>query len=122
METCYKILLMMKRKPGMSLDAFKRYYEKQHVPLCAKYAQNIDRYIRRYITPQDHPETGPAQELDFDVITELWFSNKRIFDAALKHITTQIQPEEIITDEKNLFDRGSFRIATVAEFEGLNSG
>lgn len=115
--TTYKILLFMKRRPGMTVEAFRNYYENNHAPFCEKYASGVSRYIRRYINPLPHPETGPVDELPFDVITELWFEDKAVFEATLAYITTTIMPDEVIEDEKQLFDRTSFRIATVLERE-----
>jgi uncharacterized protein (TIGR02118 family) len=117
MATAYKILLLMKRRPGMTVAAFRDYYENRHVPLCAKYISGLSRYIRRYINPLPHPETGPVDELPFDVITELWFDDEAVFKATVDYITTTIMPDEVVEDEKNLFDRTSFRIATVVECE-----
>jgi uncharacterized protein (TIGR02118 family) len=113
----YKIMLFMKRRPGMSVEAFRNYYENSHAPLCAQDIWGVSRYIRRYIDPCPHPETGPIDELPFDVITELWFEDEQAFRATLGYITTTSMPEEIIEDERNLFDRTSFRIATVVERE-----
>jgi uncharacterized protein (TIGR02118 family) len=113
----YKILLFMKRRPGMSVEAFRDYYETRHAPLAEKYSAGIQRYTRRYLDPQPHPETGPGDDLPFDVVTELWFDDEAIFRGALGYMTTSIMPDEIIEDEKNLFDRASFRIATVVEHE-----
>jgi hypothetical protein len=111
----YKIMLFMKRREGMSVAAFRDYYERRHVSLCERYASGVTRYLRRYIDPQPHPETGPAEELPFDVITELWFDEEAVFKGTLRYLTTTIMPEEITTDEARLFDRTSFRIATVVE-------
>jgi hypothetical protein len=116
-DTAYKILLFMKRRPDISVAAFRDYYETSHAPLAEKYSRGVSRYIRRYIDPQPHPETGPAGELPFDVITELWFDDEKIFKGTLAYITTALMPEAIVEDEKQLFDRGSFRIATVIERE-----
>jgi hypothetical protein len=113
----YKIMLFMKRRPGMSVAAFRDYYETRHAPLCAKYGSSITRYIRRYIDPQPHPETGPWDEPPFDVITELWFKDEAIFNGTVAYLTKTIMPDEVVEDEKNLFDRASFRIATVVECE-----
>jgi uncharacterized protein (TIGR02118 family) len=115
--TMYKILLFMKRKPGMSVAAFREYYETRHAPLCEKYSTAVTRYIRRYVDPQTHPETGPGGEFAFDVITELWFDDKALYESVLGYITTSIMPDEVVADEANLFDRGSFKIATVVECE-----
>lgn len=113
----YKILLFMKRKPGMSVAAFRDYYENRHAPLARKYASGISRYVRRYLDPQDHPETGPGGEFPFDVITELWFEDEAVFKGTLAYLSSKIMPDEIVADEANLFDRASFKIATVVECE-----
>ena len=55
--------------------------------------------------------------MDFDVITELWFDDEATFNGTLGYITTSVMPDNIIEDEMNLFDRSSFRIATVVEHE-----
>ena len=112
----YKILLFMKRRAGMSVAEFRDYYETRHAPLAEKYSSSVSRYIRRYLDPQPHPETGTG-ELPFDVITELWFDDEAVFRGTLDYITTSLMPAEIIEDEKQLFDRSSFRIATVVERE-----
>lgn len=116
-DTVCKILLFMKRRPDIGVAAFRDYYENSHAPLCEKYTSGVTRYIRRYIDPLPHPETGPAGELPFDVITELWFDDEATFRSTVDYITTTIMPDEIVRDEKNLFDRSSFRIATVVEHE-----
>lgn len=115
--TYYKILLFMKRRPGMTVEAFRDYYENHHAPLCERYSAGVDRYIRRYLDPQDHPETGPGGELPFDVITELWFTDESVFKGTLRYLTTTVMPAEIVEDEVQLFDRTSFRIATAIERE-----
>lgn len=115
--TTYKILLFMKRREGMSVAAFRDYYETRHVPLCERYSSGVARYLRRYIDPQPHPETGPAAELPFDVITELWFGDEAVLNGTLRYLTTTIMPDIITADEAQLFDRTSFRIATVVECE-----
>lgn len=113
----HKILLFMKRKPGMSVEAFRDYYETKHAPLCAQSSTNLQRYIRRFIEPKPHPETGPNDEMEFDVITELWCKDEASFNGLLAYLTTSIMPDFVVEDEKNLFDRSSFRIATVVECE-----
>lgn len=122
MHSSYKILLLMKRRAGTTVEQFRDYYENHHVPLCAKYSSGVSRYIRRYINPLPHPETGPVDELPYDVITELWFDDEATFKATVQYITTTIMPDEVVEDEKKLFDRSSFRIATVVEHESDLSG
>lgn len=121
-ERNYKILLFMKRRPGMTFEAFQDYYENHHAPLCAKYASGISRYVRRYLTPHPNPETGAREELPFDVITELWFEDEKIFRGTVEYLSTSIMPDEVVEDEKRLFDRAKLRMATVVECESAFSG
>ena len=116
-ETTYKILLFMKRRPGMTLEAFQDYYENHHAPLCAKYARGITRYMRRYLTAHRNPETGATEELPYDVITELWFKDEAVFRGTVEYLSTSIMPDEVVEDEKRLFDRPKLRMATVVERE-----
>lgn len=116
MSETYKILLFMKKRADISTQEFRDYYENRHAPLCAKYSTAVTRYLRRYVEPRQHPETGAFADA-YDVITELWFDDKSLFEGTLGYITTSIMPDEVIEDEKNLFDRSSFRIATVIEHE-----
>jgi hypothetical protein len=116
-ESIYKILLFMKRRPGMTAEAFRDYYENHHAPLCEKHASGVTRYIRRYLSPHPNPETGATGELPFDVITELWFDDEKVFRGTVKYLATSIMPDEIVADEKRLFDRSKLRMATVVEYE-----
>ncbi len=111
----YKILLFMKRRPGMSVEAFQDYYENHHAPLCVTYASGMKRYERRFLTPHPNPETGATEELAFDVITELWFDDETIFRNTVTYLSTSKMPEAVVEDEKRLFDRSKTRMATVVE-------
>ena len=107
----------MKRRPGMSMQAFEDYYENHHVPLALKYSSGINRYFRRYLSPQPNPDTGVSDELQFDVITELWFDDEAKFQGTVKYLSTSIMPDDIVADEKRLFDRATMRMATIVERE-----
>lgn len=113
----YKILLLMKRKPGMSVADFRAYYEQHHAPLALQHGASMTRYVRRFLDPQPHGENGPCEELAYDVITELWFDDEAKFRGTLGYITTHVMPEDVVADELNLFDRPAMRIATVVECE-----
>jgi uncharacterized protein (TIGR02118 family) len=118
-KTVYKILLFMKRRPGMSMEAFQDYYETRHAPLAMKYSSGVSRYVRRYLTPHPNPETGESGELPYDVVTELWFEDEAVFKGTVQYLSTSIMPDDIVEDEKNLFDRPKLRMATVVERESV---
>lgn len=113
----WKILLFMKRRPGMSIEAFRDYYENHHVPLCLKYSTAVTRYTRRYLEPHRNPDTGDDSELPYDVLTELWFDNEETWRGTVAYLETSVMSDEIVNDEKNLFDRPTMRMATVVECE-----
>jgi EthD domain len=114
----YKILLFMKRRPGMTFEAFRDYYENHHVLVCEKYiSSGVSRYVRRFLTPQPNPGTGATEDLQFDVITELWFEDEATFRGTVKYLATGILPDDVVADEKQLFDRDKTRMATVVECE-----
>ena len=111
----YKILLFMKRRPGMTPEEFRDYYENHHAPLCKKYASGMKRYIRRYLTA--HPTAETPDDLQYDVITEIWFDDAAAFCGTVKYLSTSLMPDVIVEDEKQLFDRPKLRMATVVECE-----
>lgn len=113
----YKILIFLKRRPGLSLDEFRDYYEIKHIPLCKKYMSGVQRYFRRYVQLLPDPVTGAPIELDFDVITELWFNDKKMFELVLEYGTRGQMPAEVIADEERVFDRSKIRYAAVTEIE-----
>jgi hypothetical protein len=116
-KTYWKILLLMKRKPGMSVADFRDYYENHHIPLCRPYMAGIARYFRRYLDPQPNAESGANDELPYDVITEMWFDEEAVYKRTLDYITTSVMPPEVVEDEMKFFDRPTMRIATVVERE-----
>jgi hypothetical protein len=113
----FKVLLLLKRRTGMSMADFRSYYEDHHSKLGMKHGMTVKRYIRRYVTPLSDPAKVLPGELDFDVITELWFDDQAAFEKMLQHLSKPEVAEEVVTDEENLFDRSKTRIITVNETE-----
>lgn len=111
----YKVLIFLKRRPGMTLEAFRDYYETHHVALTSKHLVGASRYVRRYVDPAPNNETGVTGELDFDVITELWFEDPATVKALIRIGSDMKFPTEILADEEKVFDRSKTRYATVLE-------
>ncbi|MGB8502487.1 EthD domain-containing protein [Mycobacterium sp.] len=112
----YKVLLFLKRRPGMSMEAFRDYYENTHSKLGEKYSRGLVRYVRRYLDPVG------SEELPFDVITELWLQDRATAEAIAAHTAKNQPPPEVLEDEKLLFDRSKLRVATVVEFDSELDG
>lgn len=117
-EAIYKLLIFLKRRNGMSLDAFRDHYEDVHARLSLKYSGGgLRRYVRRYVEPLPQPLGRESGELHFDVVTELWFDDRAAFENAVKFASRGVLPPEILADEERLFDRSKSRYATVVECE-----
>ncbi len=72
-----KVMVCLKRKPGMSEEEFHRYWKDVHGPLVNSVPEFM-RYVRKYV--QSHTisptvpgvSTPPAQ---YDGVAELWFDS-----------------------------------------------
>jgi hypothetical protein len=112
-----KVMLMMKRKPGLSLEEFIEHYERVHVPLALTNARNLVHYERHYLRPGRFVPFGDELvEPDYDVITELWYESETTFESQQELLRRH--PEvlaDIVADEENLFDRSMSRFAYVED-------
>jgi hypothetical protein len=116
-----KIIALLKRRPGLSLDDFINYYETRHAPLALSHMTSAIRYFRRYLRPLRQPAGDPNKtqwvEPPFDAITELWVEDQ---EAAERTLTAMAQPDvaaQIAADEERLFDRSKIQVFLVDERE-----
>lgn len=99
-----KMVLLLKRREGMSFDEFVDYYENHHAVLGRKVLAEAKRYQRRFLRPVGVvPETGPT--VAYDCITEAWFENQADFDAAMARAAQPANAALLMEDEAKLFDR-----------------
>ena len=92
----FKTVCLLKRKPGMSLDDFKAYYETHHKRFGETYLPKTARFMRRYMNPVPNPMTGEVAELDYDVITETWFENREEWYVSVRVRSTRAPKEAIV--------------------------
>jgi len=112
----YKLIGLLKRRPGMSREDFIRYYETNHRRIGEKYLSGYAvRYMRRFLDPLPNPLDGSRSEPEFDVIMEIWFPDQATCEAALGRMTDPAITAEIAEDEEQLFDRARNRFFTVEE-------
>lgn len=107
-----KLLIFLKRRPGLSREDFRRYYESVHAPLCLKYMAGVSRYVRRYLEP------APGMpEMEADVVTEVWMKDRAALDYVLANAAKDRLPPDVLADEEQLFDRSKSRFCAVIECE-----
>lgn len=111
-DEMHKLLIFLKRKPGMSVEDFRAYYEEKHVPLIMPYMTGPVRYRRSYVDPVED-----LSEPEFDVVTELSFTDAKMRDMVLAGMLADQLPAEVIEDEKRFLDRARSRVHAVTEHE-----
>lgn len=114
-----KLICLLKRKPGMTRDAFIERYERVHAKLGEKHVPNAVRYVRRYLEAVPGLFTGDMVEPEHDVITELWFADRAQFDIAMHRLAIPDVVAEIVEDEEQIFDRPRHRMFVVNERESV---
>lgn len=113
-----KMVTLMRRKPGLSREAFIDRYENGHRLIGERYLRgHASRYVRRFLQPLGTPGRAASAESEYDVLMEIWFPDRAAFDAAMAAISAPEAAREIAEDEARLFDRDSLRSFTVEEFE-----
>lgn len=110
----HKLLIFLKRKAGTSAEEFRRYYEEQHIPLCLPYMAGPAGYRRYYLEPVEG-----STEPEFDVVTELVFTDRAMRDLVVTSLAADRLPAEVIADEKKFIDRARSRFHAVTVCETL---
>lgn len=106
-----KVVLLVRRKPGVSRQEFRRYYESRHAPLAASYLRACVRYVRNFVVED------VAGEPDFDCMTEFWYDLDGPWREARLQIASEASRQALAVDEARFMDRDSFRVVIVSEHE-----
>ena len=112
-----KQVCLLKRRPGMTMQEFKDYYENKHAKIGEKYLPLARRYIRRYVKPEPNPITGQIEEFDFDVVMELWWDSREHFESSMAKLGQPDIHKEFYEDEEKIFNSHHNRVFTVEEHE-----
>ena len=103
----------MKRKPGMTMDEFKAYYEDHHVPLINRLLPHATDYRRNFVEPAQHAAghmaEGRSSDHLFDVMTELTYPSEEMYQKTLDALADPETGGIIAADEAKFFDRLSMR-------------
>jgi uncharacterized protein (TIGR02118 family) len=117
-----KLVFLLKRKPGMTIEGFKDYYETRHSKLAENALPRVLRYTRRYVQPEKNPITLQAIELPFDVIMEIWAESRADWDAMQAALAGTDLATAIWEDEENLFASHDNPVFTVEEADSPMRG
>jgi hypothetical protein len=113
-----KMICMFTRRDGMSLNAFRDYYEGTHAVLGASQISVLAGYARNYVIPQSELSVrgyANARRPDFDGFTELRFRSKADLDEMLASFARPDLARLFSEDEERLFDRSKLQRFLVDE-------
>lgn len=105
----YKLVALVKRKPGLSKQQFRDYYETFHSKLGEKYLPPYcKKYLRRYMQWLPHPmKSGQAPGPDYDCMVEFWFETKDDCTAFEQSVSAPEIVKEVVEDEERFVDRAN---------------
>jgi len=106
-----KLILMVRRKPGMDREEFRKHYEGVHAPLAASLMKRCKRYVRNFVRDE------PSGDLGFDVITEFWFDGDGRWADVRGEFANAETAAILADDEARFMDRDTMRIVVVDEAE-----
>lgn len=110
-----KWMLFVRRKPGISAEAFRDHYENVHAPLAMSLLP-IRRYVRNYLLPNAHVPEPP-----YDVVTEFWFDSEADAEATRAWYAAD-KTERLQKDEMTFMDRSSIMVYDAEEGESPPRG
>lgn len=100
-----KSVVVFRRRPGMAVADFARYWEHQHGPLVAK-LPGLRRYVQSQTLESAYAKFTPA----CDGVAELWFDDSN----ALRALAGTPQYAAVLADERHFIDPDS-RIEILTE-------
>lgn len=106
-----KLVFLINRLPGMSVEDFRRHHRDSHAPLFTSIPEAA-QYVRKYAI--SHPVSAPNYPAPtYDGLTEIWFDSWEDHDAffASENYKVLVNPDEatfidfsnvgsMVTDEK----------------------
>ena len=101
-----KVLTFLKRKPGMSVEDFQRYWLTRH-PAVVVRLPGVRRYVQSHALPSSYRKGEPA----YDGIAEVWADDTN----ALRAMTRSPENASVQADEAQFIDRDRMGVIVTEE-------
>ena len=109
----FRVFGFLTKKDGLSMREFIDHYENKHVPLICSLAPVPRIYKRRYLAGERLTIEGG--EVDFDVMTELVFTDRNAFDGWMAELAKPGVGARIVADEEKFLNRERTRAYVIEE-------
>lgn len=118
----FKQVCLLTRRPDMTMEAFKDYYEQCHAPLLSSMMPQARRYVRRFVQPERNPNAGSASQVPFDCLMELWWDSRAEFEACMASLGEGDAFDRIYRDEEKIFAGHDNPVFSVEDVESSMRG
>jgi hypothetical protein len=121
-----RLTFVLRRKSGLSLAEFQRYWREVHGPLVAKHAVtlNILRYVQVHTLedPVNDQLAGArgAMEPPYDGVAELWWTNREALAATVGNAAGRAAAAELLEDEQRFIDLPNSPLWFAYEYPQVN--
>lgn len=112
-----RILWLLRRKPGISHQAFRDHYENSHAVLGEKYLGHLmTSYRRHYVQPAAAAGSAVMQAVlgakgwDYDCIAEWGLADEAAFEQVVATLSDREIGAIFHADEEHFLDRSSVRL------------
>jgi len=79
----FKIMVLLKHRPDLSMEQFIERYEADHAPAHVRRQHHMKRYRRYYLRGVPYALDGKETEPHYDLVSQLWFEDKQSYEADL---------------------------------------
>lgn len=117
-----KLIGLLKKKPGMTREAFIDYYENSHVPLICGLVPMGHDYRRSYTERMRANGREVDDAFEYDAVTELWFDQAEDYAAFAEAMRDPRIFQQIVADEEKFLERSASKILVVTEYGGSPTG
>ena len=101
-----KLVYVITRKPGLSVEEFQRYWRETHGPIAAR-IPGVRRYVQCHVLPELYAGDRPPA---YDGAAELWFDDLD----AMRRAMASPEMEAAREDERTFIDHAKV-VAIVTE-------
>lgn len=121
-----RIVFLLRRMPGASLEEFQTYWRDMHGPLVASHANHLQilRYTQSHRiedpTNQQMQQARGGMETEYDGVAELWWDSEETLTNVLATTDGQTAAAELLADEQRFIDLPNSPLSFTHEYPQIN--
>lgn len=121
-----RLIFLLRRKSGLSLSEFQRYWREEHGPLVASHAQRIGalRYVQVHrLDDEINARMASARggmEAPYDGVAELWWESEEALGEVLAKEPGRVAGAALLDDERKFIDLPNSPLWFAHEYPQVN--